>query len=142
MYYGHTYNSTNAKVQSSKARAWARSFRSAINIIEQASLAPSACQSLTISRKHHHQELILITLLHVHRDFPIDIAAAVDEFSRRHPRRMQSGNDSESGRGTNILCALTRTQYFNTLSTPYRQSWIRPGTSTPTGPPTVGHAVG
>ena len=30
-----------------------------------------------------------LTLLHVHRDLPIDIAASVDEFSGRHPRRMQ-----------------------------------------------------
>lgn len=35
------------------------------------------------------QRLSGLTLLHVHRDLPIDIAAAVDEFSRRHPRRMR-----------------------------------------------------
>ena len=35
------------------------------------------------------QRMSGLTLLHVHRDLPIDIAAAVDEFSRRHPRRMQ-----------------------------------------------------
>ena len=35
------------------------------------------------------QRLSGLTLIHVHRDLPIDIAAAVDEFSRRHPRRMQ-----------------------------------------------------
>ena len=34
------------------------------------------------------QRLYGLTLLHVHRDLPIDIEAAVDEFSR-HPRRMQ-----------------------------------------------------
>ena len=35
------------------------------------------------------QRLYGLTLLHVHRDLPIDIEAAVDEFSRHHPRRMQ-----------------------------------------------------
>ena len=35
------------------------------------------------------QRLYGLTHLHVHRDISIDIAAAVDDFSRCHPRRMQ-----------------------------------------------------
>lgn len=30
-----------------------------------------------------------LSLLHVHRDIPIDIPEAIDEFCRRHPRRLQ-----------------------------------------------------
>ena len=30
-----------------------------------------------------------LTLLHIHRDIAVDIAAAIDEFARRHPRRMR-----------------------------------------------------
>ena len=30
-----------------------------------------------------------LTLLTVHRDIPVDIPAAIDEFARRHPRRIQ-----------------------------------------------------
>ena len=30
-----------------------------------------------------------LTLLHVHRDITVDIEAAVDEFARRHPKRMK-----------------------------------------------------
>ena len=30
-----------------------------------------------------------LTLLHLHRTIPIDIPAAIDEFARRHPRRMK-----------------------------------------------------
>ena len=28
-----------------------------------------------------------LILLHIHRDIPVDISAAIDEFARRHPRR-------------------------------------------------------
>ena len=35
------------------------------------------------------QHLCGLTLLHIHRDLPIDIEAAVDEFSQHHSRRMQ-----------------------------------------------------
>ena len=35
------------------------------------------------------QRLTGLTLLTVHRDIPVDIPTAVDEFSRRHPRRLQ-----------------------------------------------------
>ena len=44
---------------------------------------------LSITDQRLSQRLSGLTLIHVHRDLPIDIAAAVDEFSRRHPRRMQ-----------------------------------------------------
>lgn len=30
-----------------------------------------------------------LSLLHIHRDIPVDIPAAIDEFARRHQRRMQ-----------------------------------------------------
>ena len=30
-----------------------------------------------------------LTLLHVHRDIPIDLEAAIDTFARMHPRRMR-----------------------------------------------------
>ena len=30
-----------------------------------------------------------LTLLHIHRDIPIDIQAAIDTFARMHPRRMR-----------------------------------------------------
>lgn len=33
-----------------------------------------------------------LTLLHLHRDIPIDIQTAIDEFSRRHPRQLQMSN--------------------------------------------------
>ena len=33
-----------------------------------------------------------ISLLHVHRDIPIDISAAIDEFCRQHPRRLELAN--------------------------------------------------
>uniref|UniRef100_A0A1X7V6H8 HAT C-terminal dimerisation domain-containing protein n=1 Tax=Amphimedon queenslandica TaxID=400682 RepID=A0A1X7V6H8_AMPQE len=33
-----------------------------------------------------------LSLLHVHRDIKVDIEAAVDEFSRRHPQRLQVAN--------------------------------------------------
>ncbi len=39
--------------------------------------------SMTTSR------LTGLSLLHIHRDIPIDIDTALDELSRRHPRRMQ-----------------------------------------------------
>ena len=35
------------------------------------------------------QRLTGLTLLTVHRDIPVDVAEAIDEFSRRHPRRLQ-----------------------------------------------------
>ena len=35
------------------------------------------------------ERLLGLTLLHVHRDISINIAAAVDEFSHSQPRRMQ-----------------------------------------------------
>ena len=68
-------------------------------IIEQAGLAISMSILNYFSGLKHiktafrssmtAQRLSGLTLLHVHRDLPIDIAAAVDEFSRRHPRRMR-----------------------------------------------------
>lgn len=30
-----------------------------------------------------------LTLLHIHRDIPVDIQAAIDTFARMHPRRMR-----------------------------------------------------
>jgi hypothetical protein len=41
------------------------------------------------------QRLSGLSILNIHRDIPIDIEAAVDEFCRRHPRRLQM---------TDILC--------------------------------------
>ena len=38
------------------------------------------------------QQLTGLTLLTVHRDIPVDIGEAIDEFSRRHPRRLQMAN--------------------------------------------------
>ena len=38
------------------------------------------------------QRLSGLTLLTVHRDIPIDIPEAIDEFARRHPRRLQMVN--------------------------------------------------
>ena len=35
------------------------------------------------------ERLTGLTLLHIHRDIPVDISAATDEFARRHPRRLQ-----------------------------------------------------
>ena len=77
---------TIAKVQSSKARACARSFRQ---------LARHVRLRVYGLAQHVNPELRVKTAFrssmtaHVHRDLPIDIAAAVDEFPRRHPRRMQ-----------------------------------------------------
>ena len=36
--------------------------------------------------------LSALALLNVHRDIPIDVTAIIDEFSRRHPRRLQLSN--------------------------------------------------
>ena len=76
-------NQAIAKVQSSKARA----------CFQQASLAQHVNPELRVKTAFRSsmtaQRMSGLTLLHVHRDLPIDIAAAVDEFSRRHPRRMQ-----------------------------------------------------
>ena len=36
-----------------------------------------------------NNRLIGLTLLHVHRDIPIDIEAAIDTFARMYPRRMR-----------------------------------------------------
>jgi len=33
-----------------------------------------------------------LTMMHVHRDIPIDMNAVIDEFARRHPRRMELSN--------------------------------------------------
>ena len=38
------------------------------------------------------ERLTGLTLLHIHRDIPVDISAAIDEFARRHPRRLQVSN--------------------------------------------------
>ena len=38
------------------------------------------------------QRLTGLSLIGVHRDIPIDISAAIDEFGRRHPRRMEMLN--------------------------------------------------
>ena len=35
------------------------------------------------------QRLTNLSLLSIHRDILVDIQAAIDEFSRRHPRRLQ-----------------------------------------------------
>ena len=35
------------------------------------------------------EQLTGLTLLHIHRDIPVDLEVAIDEFCRRHPRRMQ-----------------------------------------------------
>ena len=42
-----------------------------------------------------HSSMITLTglaLLTLHCDIPIDIPAAIDEFARRHPRRLQMVN--------------------------------------------------
>uniref|UniRef100_A0A1X7U3U8 HAT C-terminal dimerisation domain-containing protein n=1 Tax=Amphimedon queenslandica TaxID=400682 RepID=A0A1X7U3U8_AMPQE len=44
------------------------------------------CSTMTTHR------LASLSLLHLHRDSEIDIEAAVDEFSRRHPQRLQVAN--------------------------------------------------
>jgi hypothetical protein len=33
-----------------------------------------------------------LALLHARRDFPLDLDAVLDQFARRHPRRMQLVN--------------------------------------------------
>ena len=38
------------------------------------------------------ERLTGLTLLHIHHDIPIDISAAIDEFARRYPRRLQLTN--------------------------------------------------
>ena len=38
------------------------------------------------------ERLTELSLLHLHGDIPIDTAAAVDEFGRRHPRRLLLSN--------------------------------------------------
>ena len=38
------------------------------------------------------ERLTGLTLLHIHRDISVDISAAIDEFARRHPRRLQLTN--------------------------------------------------
>ena len=35
------------------------------------------------------ERLTGLSLLHIHRDIPVNIDVAIDEFCRRHPRRMQ-----------------------------------------------------
>ncbi len=36
-----------------------------------------------------HERLTGLSLVHLHRDIPISIPDAIDEFARRHPRRME-----------------------------------------------------
>ena len=43
----------------------------------------SLCSSMTTTR------LTNLTLLHVFRDIEVDLQSAIDEFARRHPRRLQ-----------------------------------------------------
>ena len=38
------------------------------------------------------ERLTGLSLLHLHHDIPIDIEAAIDEFCRRHPRRLKMAN--------------------------------------------------
>ena len=38
------------------------------------------------------EQLMGLTLLHIHRDIPVDISAAIDKFVRRHPKRLQLAN--------------------------------------------------
>ena len=38
------------------------------------------------------ERLTELTLLHIHRDIPVDICAAIDEFARRHPMMLQLTN--------------------------------------------------
>ena len=33
-----------------------------------------------------------LTLLHIHRDIPLEISDVIDEFARRHPRRLKLSN--------------------------------------------------
>ena len=43
----------------------------------------------TLRSSMGNERLSSLALLHTHRDIEIDIAEVIDEFSRRHPRRMQ-----------------------------------------------------
>ena len=36
-----------------------------------------------------NERLTSLALLHLHRDIDIDIPEVIDEFARRHPRRME-----------------------------------------------------
>ena len=45
-----------------------------------------------------NERLAWLTLLYVHRDIAVNVDAVIDEFARKHPRRMQL---------TNILAANT-----------------------------------
>ena len=38
------------------------------------------------------ERLTGLSLLHLHHDIPVDISAAIDEFARCHPRRLQMAN--------------------------------------------------
>ena len=38
------------------------------------------------------ERLTSLNLLHLHRDIEVDIQAAIDEFARRHPRRLKMAN--------------------------------------------------
>ena len=44
-----------------------------------------------------------LTLLNLHQDIPINVSAAIDEFARRHPRRMKMVNvlNDDSEQSTN-----------------------------------------
>ncbi len=58
-----------------------------------------------------NERLTSLTLLHVHQDNPIDIPEVINEFARRHPRRLRLTNmlaDSSSNyTDTKCLCALS-----------------------------------
>ena len=43
-----------------------------------------------------NERLTSLTLLHIHPDIPINIEEVIDEFSRRHPRRLQLSDSSQS----------------------------------------------
>ena len=70
-------NSSVCNSKSLEARACARSFR-------RLSKLEHVNPELRVNRSSMTAQRM--SGLNVHRDLPIDIAAAVDEFSRRHPR--------------------------------------------------------
>ncbi len=43
----------------------------------------------TLRSSMSNERLTSLTLLHVHQDIPVIIEEVIDEFSRRHPRRLQ-----------------------------------------------------
>ena len=55
-----------------------------------------------------YERLAGLTLLYVHRDIAVSMDAVIDEFARKHPRRMQLTNilvakTDEAGHFTNTM---------------------------------------